>query len=247
MNKEILLDNINKIHTTPMGIDRIKKNTLIKGDAVEYIKSVLPYSIIYRKGKNYYCYYKNYLFTINAYSYTIITARKIKEKIIISDSILLKSIDDESIDNLYNIITNEDIKKTYMIDNFLTKEEALKYAYYLQTLTYMENMLVYGIYEEKVLVGLINEVSKKDKEIEVGYCILPCYQNKGIATKALQSLIDFLFVSGYEKVKTSVFEENIASKKVMEKCHMVEINYVQEINHQGVTKKCINYEIVKRF
>ena len=26
MNKEVLLENINQIHTTPMGIDRIKKN-----------------------------------------------------------------------------------------------------------------------------------------------------------------------------------------------------------------------------
>lgn len=203
MNKQMLLENINKIHTTPMGLDRIKKNTLIKNDVVSYIKSILYSSIIYRKGKNYYCYYKKYVFTINAYSYTIITSRIIKEKKINSDGVLLKSIDDESIDNLHNIITNEEFKKTFMINDFLTNEEILKYEYYLQTLSYMENMLVYGIYEGKKLIGIINEISKENKEIEVGYFILPCCRNKSIETKALQMYIDFLLTNGYEKVKTS--------------------------------------------
>ena len=30
MNKEVLLQNIDKVHTTEMGIDRIKKNLKIK-------------------------------------------------------------------------------------------------------------------------------------------------------------------------------------------------------------------------
>ena len=40
MNKEILLSNIDKIHTTEMGIDRIKKNLkLDTNDVVEYCKN----------------------------------------------------------------------------------------------------------------------------------------------------------------------------------------------------------------
>lgn len=80
-DKEILLSNINKIHTTKMGIDRIKKNLKLNtNDVVEYCKKkVLAKNCsIYKKGKNWYCEIDNIIITINSYSYTIITAHLIK-------------------------------------------------------------------------------------------------------------------------------------------------------------------------
>ncbi len=77
MNKEILLQNINKIHTTEMGIDRIKNNLkLDTNDVVEFCKSKVldKKSNIYKQGKNWYCEIDNIKITINSYSYTIITA-----------------------------------------------------------------------------------------------------------------------------------------------------------------------------
>ena len=71
-----LLNNIDKIHTTDMGIDRIKNNLKINCDVVDYCKKKIldKNSHIYKKGKNYYCEVDNILITINSYSYTIITA-----------------------------------------------------------------------------------------------------------------------------------------------------------------------------
>ena len=34
-----LINNIDKVHTTPLGIERIKKNININNDVVEYIKN----------------------------------------------------------------------------------------------------------------------------------------------------------------------------------------------------------------
>ena len=81
MNKEILLSNIGKIHTTKIGIDRIKRNLkLDTNDVVNYCKNkVLDKDCnIYKKGKNWYCEIDNIKITINSYSYTIITAHTIK-------------------------------------------------------------------------------------------------------------------------------------------------------------------------
>lgn len=81
MNKEILLSNIDKVHTTEMGIDRIKKNLkLDTDDVVLYCKNkVLDKNCnIYKQGKNWYCEIDNIKITINSYSYTIITAHIIK-------------------------------------------------------------------------------------------------------------------------------------------------------------------------
>lgn len=58
MNKEILLSNIGKIHTTKMGTDRIKRNLkLDTNDVVNYCKNkVLDKDCnIYKQGKNWYC------------------------------------------------------------------------------------------------------------------------------------------------------------------------------------------------
>ena len=79
--KQILLDNIEKIHTTKLGIDRIKKNLkLDTDDVVEYCKNkVLDKACnIYKKGKNWYCEIEDIIITINSYSYMIITAHMLK-------------------------------------------------------------------------------------------------------------------------------------------------------------------------
>lgn len=81
MNTDILLSNIDKVHTTEMGIDRIKKNLkLDTDDVVGYCKKkVLDKKCnIYKQGKNWYCEIDNIKITINSYSYTIITAHLIK-------------------------------------------------------------------------------------------------------------------------------------------------------------------------
>ncbi len=80
-DKQILLNNIDKVHTTEMGVDRININLkLDTADVVEYCKNkVLDKNCnIYKQGKNWYCEIDNIKITINSYSYTIITAHKLK-------------------------------------------------------------------------------------------------------------------------------------------------------------------------
>lgn len=80
-NSHILIDNLNKVHTTKMGIDRIKKNLKINGeDVVEFCKNKIidKNCNMYIKGKNWYCEIDNIIITINSHSYTIITAHLVK-------------------------------------------------------------------------------------------------------------------------------------------------------------------------
>lgn len=80
-DKQILLDNISKVHTTEMGMDRIKKNLKLNtNDVVEFCKNkILDKNCnIYKQGKNWYCEIDNIKITINSYSYTIIIAHLIK-------------------------------------------------------------------------------------------------------------------------------------------------------------------------
>ena len=80
-SKEILLSNIDKLHTTEIGIDRIKRNLKINTEnVVKYCKEkILDNNCnIYKQGKNWYCEVDNIIITVNSYSYTIITAHLIK-------------------------------------------------------------------------------------------------------------------------------------------------------------------------
>lgn len=63
-DKKILLDNIDKIHTTKMGVDRIKRNLKIDSDdVVKYCKNKMldKKCNIYKQGKNWYGSVKNYV------------------------------------------------------------------------------------------------------------------------------------------------------------------------------------------
>lgn len=76
-----LLDNLDKLHTTELGVMRIKRNlSLDIKDVIEWCKEKISLSNaqIIRKGKNWYVTIDNCIITVNTNSYIIITAHNIK-------------------------------------------------------------------------------------------------------------------------------------------------------------------------
>jgi hypothetical protein len=74
-----LILNLHRLHTTKLGIERIKRNLSLEVDdvvkwCVEKIQK--KEASIIRNGKNWYINIENCEITVNAYSYTIITAHK---------------------------------------------------------------------------------------------------------------------------------------------------------------------------
>ena len=74
-----LLEHLDQIHTTKLGVERIKRNLSLETDdvvswCIDQIKHME--CVIERKGKNWYVSIGQCVLTINAYSYTIITAHK---------------------------------------------------------------------------------------------------------------------------------------------------------------------------
>jgi len=80
-NHELLLSNLDKLHSTERGILRIKRNlSLDTSDVISWCYNLIKdkNSKILRKGKNYYIENGDCILTVNASSYTIITAHKVK-------------------------------------------------------------------------------------------------------------------------------------------------------------------------
>ena len=81
--KNELLENIEKLHTTPMGLDRIRRNLRLGDDVKDVVvwcrqKILATDAIITRQGKNLYVKIDGCEFTVNAYSCTIITAHTMR-------------------------------------------------------------------------------------------------------------------------------------------------------------------------
>lgn len=75
-----LLENLDKLHTTELGIERIRRNlSLDVEDVVKWCREQVnsAQAEISRKGKNWYVRVDGCVITVNAYSYTIITAHSI--------------------------------------------------------------------------------------------------------------------------------------------------------------------------
>lgn len=77
MRHNELTENLEKLHTTELGELRIKRNlSLNTDDAVAWCKNEImsDFAVITRKGKNWYVDTGDCVITVNAYSFTIITA-----------------------------------------------------------------------------------------------------------------------------------------------------------------------------
>lgn len=78
--RDDLLTNLDRIHTTKLGAERIKQNLgLDIADVIAWSKrKIANANHIIQKGKNWYVYIDDFVLTINAHSFTIITAHKEK-------------------------------------------------------------------------------------------------------------------------------------------------------------------------
>ena len=76
-----LIKNLDKLHTTELGVERIKRNCLIETDDVvqwSRVQILDKAAKIERIGKNWYVTVGSYKITVNAHSYTIITAHRVE-------------------------------------------------------------------------------------------------------------------------------------------------------------------------
>ena len=79
---ELLIENIERLHTTKMGAERIKRNLkLDTDDVVGYCRDLIlsENCHIDRRGKNWCCQIGTTRITVNSYSYTIITAHVVEK------------------------------------------------------------------------------------------------------------------------------------------------------------------------
>ena len=80
----VLIENIDRVHTTNLGIDRIRMNLGLREiDVVAWCRSKIldKNAVIEKHGKNWYVHIEGCVITVNASSYTIITTHRETKRI----------------------------------------------------------------------------------------------------------------------------------------------------------------------
>lgn len=143
------------------------------------------------------------------------------------------------------LLTDPVVKKTYMVPDFPSREDAAKLFLRLKSLSQTENRYVAGIYLDEMLIGILNETEVTGGTIELGYAILSRYHNKGYGTEMLSGAISYLFENGFDEILTGAFSGNQASIRIMIKCGMQKLDRQEEIEYRGKTHRCIFYSVRK--
>lgn len=166
-----------------------------------------------------------------------------RQEQICADSLILRPFADSDEEDVMSILLNDEVKKTYMLPDFKSREEAKGLFKRLQKMSLSDDRFVYAVTLDTKVIGIFNEVEKNGDTIEVGYAIHPDYKNQGFATMALGACIKELKRIGYKTVRAGYFEENTASARVMEKCAMKMTNQTDEIEYRQKIHKCRYFEI----
>jgi len=215
MNRSVLkendlIENIEKIHTTQMGKERIKRNLNLKtDDVISWCKKAgQSADIIIGHGKNWYVYKGGVVITINAYSYTIITAHKINAKVRVMRGSDYECLPEflyqaiyipEGVDPpLRNVINDPEI--FIYIKDFGTQPGDLG-------VVAEQNGQIIGAAWTRIIpaYGHINNETP-----ELAISILPEFRGYGIGTKLMKKLFDVLRENGYRQTSLSVQKDNPA-------------------------------------
>ena len=80
----------------------------------------------------------------------------------------------------------------------------------------------------------------------LGYFIRPDLWNRGLATEAAMAALDFIFAGNACRVSAACLAENLASRRVLEKCGMRQEGLLKKHTwHDGQWKDCAVYAVLK--
>ncbi len=169
-----------------------------------------------------------------------------RKEVLTTKSLILKPIENGDKKDVLAVFENKLVGKTYMTPVFDSDEAREKFFARIKEVSQKDEIFCYGIYLNKSFIGLLNDTSVENDEIELGYCLHPDYWNKGYATETLEAAIKELFRMGYKNVMAAHFIENPASGRVMQKCGMTKIEKTEVIEYQGTKHPCIYYAITNK-
>lgn len=211
MNKTLEI-NINSIHTTQLGLQRISRNISIEVNDVEaWCKNAVKNAdIIFSMGKNNYVYSKGNVITLHKGSNSVITAHRINptiREIKVSEYECLREY-------LYQAIY---VPKGSPLPSRDVLDIPEIYIYIKDFGLQKSDLCVVAVQNNQIIGAAWTRIIPAygyldDETPELAISLLPEFRGYGIGTKLMDKLFTLLKNNGYTKTSLSVQKENLAFK-----------------------------------
>lgn len=127
--------------------------------------------------------------------------------------------------DMYEYASRDEVTKYLLWRTHKTPEHTKRYLEYVVSLYRSGQFFDFAIEYRKnsKMIGTCGfaSIDENNRCAEVGYVISPDYKGKGIASEALDAMLRFGFCDiGLNRIEARYMTENIASRRVMEKCGM---------------------------
>lgn len=159
--------------------------------------------------------------------------------------VFLREILPEDRERMLDILTSEQVSRTYMLPDFESREVAAPLFLRLMEMSREAGKYIRAIADSEGLVGFLNHTDIQGRQIELGYVIHPRYQGRGYMTQALGFAIAELFALGYAEIITGAFSSNLASIRVMEKCGMMRMDKTDKVEYRGKIHTCVYFRKIQ--
>lgn len=205
-----LLANLDKIHTTPMGEERIKQNLSLQNvDVISWCKNAIQNAELKMQlGKNWYAYYQGVAITINAKSFTIITAHKINGKVRIMQESDYPCLNEFLYQAIFvpagEQLPGREIMNTPEI--YIYIKDFGKQTGDLGVVAEQNGQVIGAAWVR--IIPAYGHVDNNTPELAIS--IFPEFRGCGIGTKLMKKLFVLLQNNGYTQTSLSVQKENPA-------------------------------------
>jgi ribosomal protein S18 acetylase RimI-like enzyme len=206
-----LIDHLDKLHATELGAERIRRNLRLRDDedAVLWCKDAIKQAdLIIRKGKNRYIYGKGASITVNARSFTMITAHPIDAKIRVMEESDYPCLPEfchqaifipEGVEPPPGSIVDEPEIFMYIKDFGTARGDLGAVA--------EQNGRIIGAAWTRIIPAY-GHVDSETPELAIS--LLPAFRGYGIGTKLMKKLFAVLRDNGYARTSLSVQKDNPA-------------------------------------
>lgn len=162
-----------------------------------------------------------------------------------TERLALRPYAPQDLGSLMELLTDPRITKTFMVPALESPEQMERLARRMIAFSQPDDAehLEYGVFREGKLIGFVNDCGIEGDGIEIGYVIHPDEQGRGYATEAVRAVLTELREMGFRRVTAGFFEENAASRRVMEKCGMRLTDRRDEEEYRGERHACRYCEI----
>lgn len=157
--------------------------------------------------------------------------------------IALRPITDEDEADCIALLRDNIINRTYLLPDFPDDEAARPLFRRLRDLSADPAHFVRAVSLDGRMIGFVNDVSLNETSAEMGYVIRPDLHGRGYGTEAFRQTILALFERGLDVIRAGFFEENVPSRRVMEKNGMTPTGEEETIDWRGAAHRCIYYAL----